>query len=44
MLNAQEIGARGTPFSVIIVGDQKMAINGAESYERLKMLIDGLID
>lgn len=42
--NAQMIGARGTPHSVIIVGDQKLAINGAETYERLKILIDGLVD
>lgn len=40
--NAVAIGARGTPYSVILVGDQKMVINGAESYDRLKMLIDGL--
>lgn len=44
MVDAQKIGVRGTPHSVIIVGDQKMAINGAETYERLKMLIDGLVE
>lgn len=42
--NAQMIGARGTPHSIIIVGDQKFPINGAEPYERVKMLIDGLIE
>lgn len=42
--NAQMIGARGTPHSIIIVGDQKLPINGAESYDRVKMLIDGLVD
>lgn len=41
--DALAIGARGTPYSVILVGDQKMVINGAETYERLKMLIDGLV-
>lgn len=41
--NAVSIGARGTPYSVILVGDQKMVINGSESYDRLKMLIDGLV-
>jgi protein-disulfide isomerase len=44
MLDAQNLGARGTPYSVIIVGDQKMVINGAESYERMKILIDGLVE
>ncbi len=42
--NAQMIGARGTPHSVIIVGDQKLVINGAETYDRLKILIDGLVE
>ena len=42
--NAQMIGARGTPHSIILVGDQKMPINGAESYEQVKILIDGMID
>ncbi len=40
--NALAVGARGTPYSIIIVGDQKMVINGAETYDRLKILIDGL--
>lgn len=40
--NAIAVGARGTPYSIVLVGDQKMVINGAETYERLKILIDGL--
>lgn len=41
--NAIEIGARGTPHSVIIAGDQMMVINGAQPYDQVKLLIDGLL-
>ena len=41
--DAVAIGARGTPYSVILMGDQKMVINGAENYDRMKILIDGLV-
>ena len=44
LANARAIGAGGTPFSVVMVGDQKMPVNGAETYERLKILIDGLVE
>lgn len=40
--NAIAVGAEGTPFSVIIVGDQLMTINGAQPYDQVKLLIDGL--
>ena len=41
--DAVAIGARGTPYSVILMGDQKMVINGDENYDRMKILIDGLV-
>lgn len=41
--NAIAIGAQGTPYSVILAGDQKMVINGAQPYEWVKPLIDGLL-
>jgi len=41
--DAVAIGARGTPYSVILMGDHKMVINGAENYDRMKILIDGLV-
>ena len=39
---AQEAGARGTPYSVILVGDQKIPINGAYPYSDIKTILDGL--
>lgn len=42
--NATAIGASGTPYSVVIAGDQMMSINGAQPYEQVKILIDGLVD
>ncbi len=41
--NAAEIGAIGTPYSVVLVGDQKVSIDGAQPYETVKVLIDGLL-
>ncbi len=41
--NAIAIGARGTPHSIVIAGDQMMVINGAQPYEQVKLLIDGLL-
>ena len=40
---AQAAGARGTPYSVIISGDQKIAIPGALPYEQVKGMIDSLL-
>lgn len=40
---AFNIGADGTPYSVIIVGDQQAVINGAEPYSVVKGIIDNLI-
>ncbi len=36
-------GAQGTPYSIIVVGDQKAVINGAQPYEFVKQLIDNLV-
>ena len=37
------IGGRRPPHSVIIAGDQMMVINGAQPYDQVKLLIDGLL-
>lgn len=36
-------GAQGTPYSVILVGDQKAVINGAQPYPVVKQIIERLI-
>ncbi|MCU0678005.1 MAG: DsbA family protein [Candidatus Pacebacteria bacterium] len=36
-------GAQGTPYSIILVGDQKAVINGAQPYPVVKQIIDRLI-
>lgn len=41
---ALKTGARGTPYSIIIVGDQKGLINGAQPYETVKQMIDNLLE
>ncbi|MCB9819009.1 thioredoxin domain-containing protein [Candidatus Nomurabacteria bacterium] len=41
--NAISIGARGTPHSIVIAGDQMMVINGAQPYDQVKLLVDGLL-
>lgn len=40
--NARDIGARGTPYSVVLVGNQQLIINGAQPYAVVKQLIDGV--
>ena len=40
---AQKTGARGTPYSVIISGDQNIPIPGALPYEQVKAMLDPLI-
>lgn len=40
---AQAAGGRGTPYSVIISGDQKVPINGAQPIESVKAAIDSLL-
>lgn len=41
--NAVAIGAEGTPYTVIMVGDQEAVINGAQSYETIKQIIETLL-
>ena len=40
---AQKAGGRGTPYSVILAGDQKIAIPGALPYESIKTSLDALL-
>jgi protein-disulfide isomerase len=37
-------GAQGTPYSVIMVGDQQAVINGAQPYPVVKQIIENLIN
>lgn len=41
--NAVAIGGTGTPYSLVIFGDQVMTINGAQPYEIVKQMVDGLL-
>jgi len=41
--NAIKAGARGTPYSIIIKGDEMIPINGAEPYEEVKLKIDSVL-
>lgn len=41
--NAIAIGGRGTPYTVMIVGDQQGVINGAQPYDVVKRMIDDVI-
>lgn len=38
------IGARGTPYTVLVVGNQQAVINGAQPYDTIKGILDNLID
>ncbi len=40
---AQAAGGRGTPYSIIIVDDQTIPINGALPFEQVKSLIDQVL-
>jgi protein-disulfide isomerase len=40
---AMAAGARGTPYSVMIVGDQQGVISGAQPYENVKKMIDTML-
>lgn len=37
-------GAGGTPYSIVVVGDQQAVINGAQPYAVVKQIIDNLVD
>ena len=43
MQNAGESGGRGTPYSIIISGDQYIAVSGAQPYQNFKNQIDALL-
>ncbi len=40
---AQAAGAQGTPYSVVVAGDQKVPINGALPIESIKATLDSLL-
>ena len=40
---AIKTGARGTPYSILIAGDQKGPINGAQPYANVKQMIETLL-
>lgn len=37
-------GALGTPYTVLMVGDQEAVVNGARTYETVKSIVQNLID
>lgn len=41
--NAIAVGGRGTPHSIVLVGDQQGVINGAQPYATVKQIVDNLI-
>ena len=43
MAQGEAAGVRGTPFSVIIKGEQKIPIPGALPFEQVKTLLDPLL-
>lgn len=40
---AQAAGAQGTPYTVLVVGDQTGVISGAQPYETVRQIIDSLL-
>lgn len=42
--DAQKAGLRGTPYSVMIVGDQKIPISGAQPYAQVEQLIKSVLN
>ncbi len=41
--NAIAIGGRGTPHTIVLVGDQQGVINGAQPYQNVKGIVENLI-
>jgi protein-disulfide isomerase len=41
--DAFNIGARGTPYTILMVGNQQAVINGAQSYDTVSSIIDNLL-
>lgn len=40
---ATAAGAQGTPYAVIVKGDQKVPVSGAVPYEQLKQMVEGVL-
>lgn len=40
---AQAAGGRGTPYNIILVGDEKILVNGAVPFEQFKAIIDEVL-
>jgi protein-disulfide isomerase len=43
MVDAVNAGAQGTPYSLVLVGEQQGVINGAQPYESVKQIIETLL-
>lgn len=41
--DAFNIGARGTPYTVLVVGNQQAVINGAQPYETVRGIVENLL-
>lgn len=41
--DAFNIGARGTPYTVLVIGNQQAVINGAQPYETVRGIIENLL-
>jgi protein-disulfide isomerase len=40
---AMSAGARGTPYSIVMVGDEQGVINGAQPYDTVKQIVSNLV-
>jgi len=43
LADAQTAGGNGTPYSVVVVGNEKIPVSGAVPYEQLKTIIDSVL-
>lgn len=43
LADAQAAGGNGTPYSVVVVGNEKIPVSGAVPYEQLKTIIDSVL-
>lgn len=43
LADAQAAGGNGTPYSVVLVGDEKIPVSGAVPFEQLKTIIDSVL-
>ncbi|PJC53496.1 MAG: hypothetical protein CO029_02510, partial [Candidatus Magasanikbacteria bacterium CG_4_9_14_0_2_um_filter_41_10] len=41
--DAQKAGLRGTPYSVLLVGDQKIVISGAQPFSQVEQIIQSVL-